>query len=68
MFIFAFHIFILFHSNSAHTPEKYLKYRFHIIHQHLLEILLLFIKLRVLLLLPHFIYDTLINVPVPHMG
>ena len=59
--------FILLDTNSAHSSEEYFEDRFHIIYKHFLEVLLLFLEVWVLLFLPHFIYDTLIDVPVADM-
>ena len=58
---------ILLDSDCAHSPEEYLENRFHIIYKHLLEVLLLLVQVRVLLLLPHLIYDALVDVPVSYM-
>lgn len=58
---------ILLDTNSAHSSEKDLEYRFHVVHKHLLEVLLLLVQVRVLLLLPHLIYDALVDVPVSYM-
>lgn len=57
----------LFDPYGAHTSEENLKYRFHVIDQHFLEVLLLFVHFRVILLLPHLVYDTFLNVPISHV-
>ena len=59
--------FILLDTNSAHSTEEYFKDRLHVIYKHFLEVLLLFLEVGVLLILPHFIYDTLIDVPIADM-
>lgn len=63
-FIFAL---ALFDPHSAHSPEEDLEHGFHIIHQHFLEVLLLLVQFRVLLLLPHLVYDTFLNVPISYV-
>jgi len=68
MVFFAFIIFILFNSNSAHAPEKYLENWLHVIDKHLLKIFFLFIQLWIFLILPHLVNDTFIYVPISYMG
>lgn len=58
---------ILFHANSAHTSEEYLEYCLHIVNKHFLEVLFKFIKLRILLILPHLVNNAFINVPIAHV-
>lgn len=61
-------IFVLFYPDSAHSPEEYFEHWFHIVYQHFLEVLFLFLKFRVILFLPHFKYYAFIDIPVSNVG
>jgi hypothetical protein len=65
--LFPFFVLCLLDTNCAHSSEKDLENRFHVVYKHLLEVLLLLLHVRVLLILPHLIYDALIDVPVSNM-
>ena len=53
---------VLLDSNCAHSSEKYLENRLHIVNEHLLKVFLLLAEVRILLLLPHLIYLSLIHI------
>ena len=55
---------LLLNFNGAHAPKEYFEHGLHIIHEHLLKILFLLVQLWIFLLLPHFVDDTFINVPI----
>ena len=57
----------LFNSKCGHTSEEYFENRLHIVYKHFLEVSFLLSEVFVLLLLPHFKDDTLVNIPITNV-
>lgn len=56
-----------FDSHCAHSTEEDFKDWLHVINQHFLKVFFLLGKFWIILLLPHFVNDALIDIPVSHM-
>lgn len=57
----------LFYSKSRDSSKEYFEHGFHIVDKHFLEVSLLLSEGLVRLLLPHFEYDTFVDLPVSDM-